>query len=207
MPRLVLPIFLLFVGFANLLNASDPAILSYRRTVGAPILYAPVPMRAADKTGRLIVVNWNVHVGHGDITGLIEKISRAETSHGFGKPEFILLLQESFRQGADIPDSTGFKVPRRIAPPDAALDIHDVARELGWWMYYAPSMRNGNGLKERAEDRGNAILSSLPLEGVTAVELPFVVQRRVALIATVTDLQKQAKLRVAVTHFDTRSPA
>jgi endonuclease/exonuclease/phosphatase family metal-dependent hydrolase len=73
-------------------------------------------------------------------------------------------------------------------------------------MYYAPSMRNGNGFGARAEDRGNAIVSSLPLEGVSAVELPFVVQRRVALIATVTDLQKQPLLRVAVTHFDTRAP-
>ena len=206
MPRLVLPIFLLLFGFANLLTASDPGILSYRRTVGPPITYAPVPTTAADQTGRLIVVNWNVHVGHGDIQGLIEKISRTERSNGYGKPEFILLLEESFRQGTDIPGSTGFKVPRRIAPPDAALDIEDVARELGWWMYYAPSMRNGNGSRERAEDRGNAILSSLPLEGVAAVELPFVVQRRVALIATVTDRQKQPRLRVAVTHFDTRAP-
>jgi len=206
MPRLVLPIFLLLSGFVNLLIASDPGILSYRRTVGPAATYAPVPSRSADKNGRLIVVNWNVHVGHGDIQGLIERISRTETANGFGKPEFILLLQESFRQSADIPDSKGFKVPRRIAPPDEALDIQDVARKLGWWMYYAPSMRNGDGLRERAEDRGNAILSSLPLENVTAVELPFVVQRRVALIATVTDMQKQARLRVAVTHFDTRAP-
>jgi Metal-dependent hydrolase len=206
MPRLVLPIFLLLTGFVNLLTASDPGILSYRRTVGPAVTYAPVPSRSADKSGRLIVVNWNVHVGHGDIQGVIEGISRTETANGFGKPEFILLLEESFRHSADIPDSTGFKVPRRIAPPDEALDIQDVARKLGWWMYYAPSMRNGDGLRERAEDRGNAILSSLPLENVTAVELPFVVQRRVALIATVTDMQKQARLRVAVTHFDTRAP-
>lgn len=206
MLRHVLPIFLLLSGFVNLLVASDPGVLSYRRTVGPAITYAPVPTRSGDKTGRLIVVNWNVHVGHGDIQGLIDKISRTERSNGFGKPEFILLLQESFRHSADIPDSTGFKVPRRIAPPDAALDIQDVASKLGWWMYYAPSMRNGNGFGERAEDRGNAILSSLPLEDVTAVELPFVVQRRVALIATVTDMQKQARLRVAVTHFDTRAP-
>jgi endonuclease/exonuclease/phosphatase family metal-dependent hydrolase len=67
-------------------------------------------------------------------------------------------------------------------------------------------MRNGNHIGEHAEDRGNAILSSLPLEDVQAVELPFVVQRRVALIATVTDATKQPLLRVAVTHFDTRAP-
>ena len=71
MPRLVLPIFLLLTGFVNLLTASDPGILSYRRTVGPAVTYAPVPSRSADKSGRLIVVNWNVHVGHGDVAGLV----------------------------------------------------------------------------------------------------------------------------------------
>src|SRR6185503_2814273 len=78
-------------------------------------------------------------------------------------------------------------------------------RKLGWWLYYAPSMRNGDGIGEHAEDRGNAILSSLPLQGAEAVELPFAAQRRVALVATVTDAQKQPRLRVAVTHLDTRA--
>ena len=41
-------------------------------------------------------------------------------------------------------------------------------------------MRNGTG----ASDRGNAILSDLPLDRVRAFELPFVLQRRVPLLAT-----------------------
>jgi endonuclease/exonuclease/phosphatase family metal-dependent hydrolase len=86
------------------------------------------------------------------------------------------------------------------------MEIEEVAHELGWWMYYAPSMRNGKEVGQEAEDRGNAILSSLPLEGLEAVELPFVVQRRVALIATVTDAQKKPKVRVAVAHLDTQAP-
>jgi endonuclease/exonuclease/phosphatase family metal-dependent hydrolase len=151
-------------------------------------------------------VNWNVHVGHGDVARLVEKISSVESANGFGKPEFVLLLEESFRRGAEIPASTGMKVPSRIAPPASNPDIQEVARELGWWLYYAPSMRNGDRVGMHAEDRGNAILSSLPLGGLEAVELPFAVQRRVALIATITDAQKQPKLRVAVTHFDTRAP-
>jgi endonuclease/exonuclease/phosphatase family metal-dependent hydrolase len=151
-------------------------------------------------------VNWNVHVGNGDVAGLVQKISDAEKANGFGKPEFVLLLEESFRHGPDIPASTGVKVPSRIAPADPKLDIQDVARKLGWWLYYAPSMRNGDGVGLDAEDRGNAILSSLPLGGLEALELPFAVQRRVALIATITDAEKKPKLRVAVTHFDTRAP-
>jgi endonuclease/exonuclease/phosphatase family metal-dependent hydrolase len=137
---------------------------------------------------------------------LIDSISNDERAAGFGKPEFVLLLQESFRQSADIPDPAGMKVPRRIAPPEQGMDIEDLAHRLGWWLYYAPSMRNGARLGRYAEDRGNAILSSLPLEGVAAVELPLAAQRRVALIATVTDMQRRPRLHVGVTHFDTRAP-
>lgn len=189
------------------LAASDASVATYRSTVGPALTYAPTdapPIR--DSAGRLIVINWNVHVGNGDVARLIDKVSKAETTSGRGQPEFILLLEEAVRQDPNIPAPTGFKVPKRIARPEGSKDVAALARELGWWMYYAPSMRNGDGLVERAEDRGNAILSSLPLQSVEAVELPFVVQRRVALVATVADAQQQPKLRAAVTHFDTRAP-
>ena len=45
---------------------------------------------------------------------------------------------------------------------------------------YVPSMRNGAG----PSDRGNAILSELPLADARAFELPLVLQRRVPLVAT-----------------------
>ena len=162
------------------------------------------PMR--NSAGRLIVVSWNVHVGNGDVVALIDRISSFEQTHGHGEPDFVLLLEESVRQNPDIPEATGFNVPGRIARADDKLDIVALARKLGWWMYYAPSMRNGDGVGPRAEDRGNAILSSLPLQSADSVELPFAVQRRVALVATVTDADMQRRLRVAVTHFDTRAP-
>jgi endonuclease/exonuclease/phosphatase family metal-dependent hydrolase len=207
MPSLAFLIWSFLVSFLNPLIASEPSVVSYRETVGPPVVAAPVQApQSTAPNGRLVVVNWNVHVGHGDVTGLIDQISTVEQANGFGKPEFVLLLEESFRQGEDIPASTGIKVPRRIAPPNPKLDIEDVAHSLGWWLYYAPSMRNGDGLGPQAEDRGNAILSSLPLGDVEAVELPFAVQRRVALVATVSDSQKRPRLRVAVTHFDTRAP-
>jgi endonuclease/exonuclease/phosphatase family metal-dependent hydrolase len=151
-------------------------------------------------------VNWNVHVGHGNVAHLVEELSRAEQAKGYDRPEFVLLLQETFRRGSEVPVPGNVSVPRRISPPISAMDIEDLARELGWWMYYVPSMRNGNRVGADAEDRGNAILSSLPLADLEAVELPFVVQRRVALIATVTDAQSKPKLRVAVAHLDTRAP-
>src|SRR6185503_7542935 len=55
-----------------------------------------------------------------------------------------------------------------------------------------------------AEDRGNAILSTLPLSDLTAIELPLERQRRVALGATVTVTPPGGSaipLRLVCTHF------
>ncbi|HYR87804.1 MAG TPA: endonuclease/exonuclease/phosphatase family protein [Terriglobia bacterium] len=175
--------------------------------MGPAVVVAPESSSSsADCGGRLLVVNWNMHVGNGNITELIGELSRQEESKGFKPPDFVFLLQETFRRGVEVPSPGRSRVPRRIPPPDSGVDIADIARRLGWWMYYVPSMRNGCRVGEEAEDRGNAILSSLPLKALEAVELPFVVQRRVALIATVTDAQNKPKLRVAVAHMDTRAP-
>jgi endonuclease/exonuclease/phosphatase family metal-dependent hydrolase len=199
---LLFPLISVFVGLA----ASEPSIVSYRQTVGPPVTYAPMSVpQNRDSSNRLIVVDWNVHVGNGDVPALVDKISVGEKAAGHARPEFVLLLEESVRQSSAIPAATGFKVPGRIARRDIDPDIAALARKMGWWMYYAPSMRNGDGLGTLAEDRGNAILSSLPLQSVEAVELPFAAQRRVALVATVTDARSQPRLRVAVTHFDTRA--
>ena len=55
--------------------------------------------------------------------------------------------------------------------------------DQGLAVFYAPSMRNGehDGI---AEDRGNAIVSTLSLEEPRLIELPLERQRRVVLIAT-----------------------
>jgi endonuclease/exonuclease/phosphatase family metal-dependent hydrolase len=189
------------------LTASEPSLAAFRSTVGPAELVVPSdPQPLREPSSRLIVVNWNVHVGNGDVLVLIDRITSTERANGRGRPEFVLLLEEAVRQSAEIPVGKRFKVPARISRPDGKLDITALAHKLGWWMYYAPSMRNGDGTGALAEDRGNAILSSLPLQSVEQVELPFAVQRRVAVVATVADTNDQARLRVAVTHFDTRAP-
>ena len=69
---------------------------------------------------------------------------------------------------------------------------------------YVPSMRNGPsaGIDER-EDRGSAILSTETLSGITAIELPFGKQRRVAVLATVTPAgPPAAPVHVIAGHFD-----
>jgi endonuclease/exonuclease/phosphatase family metal-dependent hydrolase len=174
-------------------------------TVGPAVVFAPQSQKTPERTGRLIVVDWNVHVGYGKILDLIALLSKQEEASGFGSPQIVMLLQESIRRGVEVPASGKTDVPQRIPPPTPLIDIEDVARELGWWMYYVPSMRNGNKVGDEGEDRGNAVLSTLPLGGFEAVELPFVVQRRTAVIATVGAPQKPL-LRVAVVHLDTRAP-
>jgi endonuclease/exonuclease/phosphatase family metal-dependent hydrolase len=79
-------------------------------------------------------------------------------------------------------------------------DVVDTARELGMNLRYAPSMRNG----ALQSDRGNAILSTLPLEDVEAIELPLVLQRRVAVSAKIH--LGNRTLRVVSAHLDPRGP-
>jgi endonuclease/exonuclease/phosphatase family metal-dependent hydrolase len=74
------------------------------------------------------------------------------------------------------------------------------ARALGLSLLYVPSMRNGLDTDVPPEDRGNAILSTLPLMAPGAVELPFARQRRVAALAVLGGVGDG--LGVASVHLD-----
>jgi endonuclease/exonuclease/phosphatase family metal-dependent hydrolase len=153
------------------------------------------------------VVTWNVHAGAGDVSGLAARIRAGEFSAGRPLDAVILLLQEAHRAGSDVPPMAPgtLRLPRVLPRPDPAHDIQAVAVATGLNVVYVPSMRNG---PER-QDRGNAVLSSLPVCEVTAIELPFEGQRRVALVARVagrTSAGADLDLVVASVHFDT-SPA
>ena len=71
-----------------------------------------------------------------------------------------------------------------------------IGRELGLSLIYVPSMRNGASADDPAEDRGSAILSTLPLSEPIAIELPGERQRRVVIIA------RAASVSLAVVHLD-----
>ena len=103
-----------------------------------------------------------------------------------GRPvaHFVLLVQELYRRGNEVPpfdikDRSAFAIVPR--DPDS-YDIDDHAATLGLSVLYVPSMRNGPELRE---DRGNAIISTEPLLDPFALELPLARQRRVALGAAV----------------------
>ena len=71
----------------------------------------------------------------------------------------------------------GSEGARRLVRSAQPVDVVAFAREAGLSLFYLPSMRNGLGAEDGKEDRGNAILSTLPLTELRALELPFVRQR------------------------------
>jgi endonuclease/exonuclease/phosphatase family metal-dependent hydrolase len=159
---------------------------------------------------RLTIVTWNVHVGGGDIDRLIRGLTQGAYSGGEPVAHFVLLLQEAYRREGGVPArvARGLPAPVRIGshqPGERGDDVEQIARRYGLALLYAPSMRNGADEND-AEDRGNAILSTLRLGAPAVVELPFEHQRRAAVVATVgghTRAGQRWQLRVADVHLDT----
>jgi endonuclease/exonuclease/phosphatase family metal-dependent hydrolase len=171
-------------------------------SIGPPVLVG-APVTDAE-ISRLVVVSWNVHVGGGDVEELISRILGRTSDRGTG---LVVLLQETFRAGVDVPElsPSALRAPRAIRPRRPRPDIVGVASRLGLSVAYVPSMRNGPATElEAREDRGNAVLSTEPMSDIRAIELPFGKQRRVAVAATVTP-RRSTPIRVVATHFDTNS--
>lgn len=124
----------------------------------------------------------------------------------------MLLLQEVYRRGPSVPRllAAGAAFAQRLGGSNGATrasDVDETASALGMRAYYVPSMRNGG--PDSDEDRGNAILSNVPLERLTAVELPFEKQRRVAVAADVRGTSPDGSawtLRVVSAHLDNAVP-
>ena len=113
----------------------------------------------------------------------------------------VVLAQEAYRSDETVPASSSGRSGRMLVARLAEQeDVVETARALGMSLRYAPSMRNGT----LPSDRGNAILSSLPLEDAEAIELPLVLQRRVAVSATVTVGSR--RVRTVSAHLDPRGP-
>lgn len=171
----------------------------WRRAVGPPVLRHDVAA-AATPAAELIVVSWNVANGAGRLPALLATLPR-------DRP-LVILLQETFRAGHDVPArlEPGAAFAGRLGGARAyadALDVEALAAALDLNVYYVPSMRNGGPSSD--EDRGNAILSTHPLSDLLAIELPFERQRRVAVAATVTGVTPDGAawgIRVVSAHLD-----
>lgn len=230
MKQSILGIALAFLGSAALISA-DPDVNCAARS-GAEVRWVRVapsnehvaidrwcvpvggPMRIGGvrredvPDGPVAIVSWNTHVGAGDIDGLVTDLRAGRLTGGRPVTSFVLLLQEVYRSGDTVPSQAGrdgrwASAQRPPGPGGRRDDVAASAQRLGLEAFYAPSMRNGApGATD--EDRGNAILSTMALSDLTAIELPLERQRRVALQATVTVTVRAGApvpLRVISTHF------
>jgi endonuclease/exonuclease/phosphatase family metal-dependent hydrolase len=190
-------------------RASEWQLARWCATVGA-VLFAPHP--AVDPTGaidQLAIVSWNVHEGHGDVDALIADLRAGRFTGGVPVQQFVLLLQEVARRDRSVPArvAPGDPIPHAIVAPERAGG-RGAPRfvDAGFAVLYAPSMRNGASVAGGGEDRGNAIVSTLPLSGVRLIELPLERQRRVAIAATAqgrTRTGAEWRLDLVDVHLDT----
>jgi len=187
-------------------------LVKWCQTVGPVVVQSPAADAAPAIADRLAIITWNVHVGGGDLEAIISALRRGEFTGGNAAPEFVLLLQEAHREGSDVPSRfpAGSPLPRPIVerpPGGIRRDIRVIAARAGLHLFYAPAMRNNSAERAAAaEDRGTAILSTLPLADLQVIELPFERQRRVALAASVAGRTSDAaawQLRLANVQIDT----
>jgi endonuclease/exonuclease/phosphatase family metal-dependent hydrolase len=178
-------------------------------TVGPVLVESPADAAPAAAVEQLAIISWNVHVGGGDIEDVVKRLREGEFTDGRPVRHFVLLLQEAYREGTDVPVGIAATLPVpgaivELMPDGTRRDIRAVAQSAGLHVFYAPAMRNG-GLAA-VEDRGSAILSTLPLADLQVIELPFERQRRIALAATIageTTSRLSWRLRLADVHVDT----
>ena len=183
--------------------ASERAMLArWSGAVGPPVI-ASHASGATRPTESIALVTWNVAVGGGDVEALVADVRRAHPHS-----ELVLLLQETYRHGPAVPNAmlADAIVPGRLGSsrPRGFRDVESIAERLQMNLYYVPSMRNGIPAVSN-EDRGNAILSTLPLDNLGAVELPFERQRRVAVAATAGGVAPDGepwRVRLVSAHLD-----
>jgi len=182
-------------------------------TVGPPVIQLEPTERHSpwERGSDLDVIAWNVQLGGGDIFRLLKEelgldCSSPGRAAGPAARPFVLLLQEAWRRSPDMPRVEASSIiPWTIDEGRAVPDIVGIARRCGLAFVYVPSARNGPDSGSRpSEDKGNAILASIPLSEPMAIDLPFEGSRKVAAVATV---HGQGGQRVSFTsvHLDLAS--
>jgi endonuclease/exonuclease/phosphatase family metal-dependent hydrolase len=193
-------------GFSLIPHDDDERLQldAWRRNVGPQVaIDAAPPKPVASDARTLVVLSWNVWIGRGRLREVISRIRDGDFAAQGADPEspLVVLIQEAYRRDLSIPPAPAGRAGRMlVAQLGVQEDVVETAQALGLNLRYAPSMRNGM----LPSDRGNAILSTLPLEDARAVELPLVLQRRVAVSAAIT--VGRHRLRLVSAHLDPRGP-
>ncbi len=187
------------------------------RTVGPPVIDS-MPngeFGTLDERDSLAIAVWNTDAGAGDLLAFITTELELECSGtssrlSHGSSHFVLLLQEALRRSNDIPPEP----PQWVIPPPVKedprptprLDVVEVAQQCGLALMYVAGARNGHAERDgKREDKGEAILSTLPLSDFIAAELPYEAARRVAVAATIHNRSGDS-LRVSSVHFISTPP-
>ena len=180
------------------------------RSVGPAVLQLDptLPTSPGSADTALVVTAWNVNGGSGDLYRFLATELGLDClgDRPYGGPPFVLLLQEAYRRSAEVPAAidSGVVPPRMKEPdrPGIRDDVVAVARRCGLALAYVPATRNGvEQYDGQREDKGNAILTTVPLSDPVAIELPMVAQRRVAL-AAIAELPVGGALRVVSVHLN-----
>ena len=187
-------------------------LLRWCAAVGPPVIEAPDDVASAGEIDSLAIVTWNTHVGGGSLGYFIRQLRTGVLTGGRRVDHFIILLQETFRDGDEVPVqlSSDALYAGDIFPVrelGIRRDVRQIAREAALHVFYVPSMRNGLD-RVPPEDRGNAILSTLPLTDYRAWILPLRHQRRVTVGATVageTSAGESWRFDIINVHLDNRT--
>jgi endonuclease/exonuclease/phosphatase family metal-dependent hydrolase len=175
----------------------------WRRNVGSNVALDLAAPLGSTFPRSLLVLSWNVWIGRGRLHEVITSIREGRFRSQGADPDLplIVLAQEALRSDASVPATASRQAGRlSVAQLGSQADVVETARNLNLSLRYAPSMRNGDS----RSDRGNAILSSVPLDDAQAIELPLVLQRRVAVSAAIR--LRDLSLRVVSAHLDPRGP-
>jgi endonuclease/exonuclease/phosphatase family metal-dependent hydrolase len=181
------------------------------RAVG-PLLVARPKGDDDHPVDSLAIVSFNVNLGAASAIELVDSLRAGAFTGGAPVTDFVVLLQEAIREGTGVPGRVpeGSGTSRGVFPAPRSgprLDVVRLADSLRLHLFYGPAMRSGKRLNPAglAEDRGNAMLSTLPLDRLTMVELPFGGARRIAQLAEVSGRTRSGRawsLQVGNLHFD-----
>jgi endonuclease/exonuclease/phosphatase family metal-dependent hydrolase len=187
----------------------EPEIAALRpwcAAVGGPVVEGPDAAAVEAPVDSFVVVTWNVKGGAGALEQLVDELRRGALGNGTPSSHFALLVQEAVRVAGSVPPMPPDGASARtIGATDPTRSIEAVAARTGLHVFYAPSMRNG---AELFEDRGNAILATLPLEDPVVIALPYERQRRAAIAARISlplAGGEEQPLRLINAHFDNTS--
>jgi len=137
-------------------------------SVGPPLTMSGAPPPPSLTT--LVIATWNVHAGNGDVEAFLASLAKLP---GVRPPYgVVLLLQEAVRAGVEVPERYPdlMRPPRGIRARRREYEVASLGERLALHVAYVPSMRNGRLFPSDArEDRGNAILSTLPLSDLRAM--------------------------------------